>query len=67
MTYTVIRNFTDSNPKSAKNGKMHVYHVGDKYPFKNYAGSVTKARISELTNPDGPNDNFDGPVIEEDK
>lgn len=67
MTYTVIRNFTDANPKSAENGKLHVYRTGDKYPFKSYAGSFTKARISELTNPDGPNDNFDGPVIEEDK
>lgn len=65
MIYKVIRNFTDSNLKGAENGKLHVYHVGDKYPYKNYSGSTTKNRISELTKVDGPNESFDGPVIEE--
>lgn len=61
MTYKVLKDFTDANESS----KEHVYHVGDTYPYAQYVGSTTKARIAELTNPKGPNSSFNGPVIEE--
>ena len=59
--YQVLLRFRDGNPKA----EGHVYEIGDEYPFKKYAGAETKNRIAELTKEDGPNDLFDGPVIEE--
>ena len=64
--YKVIQDFTDSNEKSADaNGDLHVYRAGDAYPFQPYAGAQTADRIALLTTYDGPNDDFDGPVIEQ--
>lgn len=65
MAYKVIRDFTDGNENSADdNGNLHVYHVGDVYPYQIYAGSQTGQRLDQLSSTDGPNENFDGPVIE---
>lgn len=51
MSYQVIKAFTDGNANSANNlGEKHVYWEGDAYPFKSYAGAMTKLRIAELTN-----------------
>lgn len=64
MAYRVIRRFTDSNDNSKDaSGQLHIYEVGDIYPVSPYQGAQTKARLAQLTNPDGPNDNFNGPVI----
>ncbi|WP_353486067.1 hypothetical protein [Apilactobacillus xinyiensis] len=61
MSFKVIRDFVDSNSNSGN----HIYRKGDEYPYKQYAGAQVKDRLTELTKEDGPNDNFDGPVIEE--
>lgn len=64
MAYKVIRNFTDANEASAdEDGKLHLYHAGDEYPYKPYNGAQTKDRLAELMTKDGPNDNFNGPII----
>ena len=48
--FSVIKSFTDKNEASTDpNGQKHVYWKGDNYPFKNYVGSTTKARVTELT------------------
>jgi len=59
--YQVLLKFRDGNPKA----EGHIYEIGDEYPVSKYAGSLTKARITELTKAEGPNDSFDGPVIAE--
>ncbi|KRO15894.1 hypothetical protein [Lacticaseibacillus saniviri] len=49
--YKVIKDFTDKNSASADpTGQKHIYWSGDNYPFKNYLGSKTKARVEELVN-----------------
>lgn len=49
--FKVIKDFTDKNQASADpNGQKHIYWVGDNYPFKNYVGSKTNARVEELVN-----------------
>lgn len=48
MRYQVIKAFTDKNANSAVNGKKHIYWEDAKYPYKNYAGATTQARIEEL-------------------
>lgn len=61
MPFKVIRDFTDAN----ENANNHVYRAGDIYPYQTYAGAQTKDRLEELMNEDGPNNNFDGPLIKE--
>jgi len=68
MPYKVIRRFTDSNEKSRNaDGRLHVYDIGDTYPVSPYQGAQTKARLNELLDESGPNNNFNGPVIEFDE